>query len=62
MIKNKSRGLSKTSLALLNAPKGVNLRFNKQIITQILRKCQGGLKWSGFTIWRFLDEEKTKIY
>lgn len=40
--KNKSRGLSKTLLALLNAPKGVNLRFNKQIITQILRKCQGG--------------------
>ncbi len=44
MIKNKSRGLSKTSLTLLNAPKSVNLRFNKQIITQILRKCQGGLK------------------
>lgn len=43
MIK-KAGGLSKTLLALLNAPKGVNLRFNEQIITQNLRKCQGELK------------------
>lgn len=44
MLRIESRGLSKTSLTLLNAPKGVNLCFNKEIITQILNKSQGALK------------------
>ena len=44
MLRIESRGLSKTSLALLNAPKGVNLCFNKEIITQILNKSQETFK------------------
>ena len=44
MLRIESRGLSKTSLTLLNAPKGVNLCFNKEIITQILNKNQETFK------------------